>query len=423
MTLYQIIYVATNIFTLYTIYCFFGAFFKSKKKAKWQPAAYVLYFLLTTVVYLTFDLPLFNMIVSLVTIFVITLSYKDSLRKRMLATCYMYMIMFIAEMLAVAITGKILIGILEQGNYNLVHGIFISKILAFGMVIVIKNILEVRGKDSPPIAIFVASGAIPVCTIAIDIIYVGTPSITKKNVIITLILLMIVNAVAFILFDMLSASYHQLLLDRVAKKERQYFLNQCVLMQQAAEDTRKIRHDIKNHYAVLQEFLQTDDTEKVKEYLATLISSENKLRYIYSQTGNIVVDSIINYKLSVIKDDSVQLDIDNTIPTELPMEMTDLSVILSNLLDNSLMAMSKLKDDKKLIIKLVYEKNMLAITVSNTFDGKVNYINGQLTTLKEDNKNHGYGLKNVKDAIEKYDGLLNVTHDMAMFTVEAMLYL
>ena len=331
--------------------------------------------------------------------------------------------MFAVEISTAVITGKLLIQPLEQAEYNMELGLFISKIISFGMVVIIKNFLSAKEKDSPPILICIASLFIPICTIAVEILFVAASGVNQLSILVTMILLLFVNATAFILFDALATSYHQLLLDQIAKKERQYFMNQCTLMQQTAEDTRKIRHDMVNHYIVLQELIESEDTYNAKEYLSNLIRCEKRLRCIYSQTGNIVIDSIINYKLSTVKDEITDMDIDITVPTELSMPMTDLSIILSNLLDNALTALKNTTTRKSLKIQIVFQKDMLAITISNTFNGETHYLNGELVTSKSDNVKHGFGLKNVQSIADKYDGLVNIKHDSTLFTVDLLLYL
>jgi len=72
-----------------------------------------------------------------------------------------------------------------------------------------------------------------------------------------------------------------------------------------------------------------------------LIQKEEKKSVLYSTSGNIVVDSIINYKLRSISDWNVAVTVDIVIPTELPIEIVDLSTILTNLLDNAVQALQR----------------------------------------------------------------------------------
>ena len=49
-------------------------------------------------------------------------------------------------------------------------------------------------------------------------------------------------------------------------------------------------------------------------------------------------------------------------------------------------------------------KKSLNIHVENTMEGKINMKNGLPVTTKEDKRNHGLGILNVKAIVEKYKG-------------------
>lgn len=136
-----------------------------------------------------------------------------------------------------------------------------------------------------------------------------------------------------------------------------------------------------------------------------------------------MVDSIINYKLRSISDWNVAVTVDIVIPTELPIEIVDLSTILTNLLDNAVQALQKTDGKRELKIAMTYRKGMLFIAVKNTYPGKVHYENGEIVTTKEDTESHGYGLKNVESAAEKYDGICQLHHNDVYFDAEVALYL
>ena len=67
-------------------------------------------------------------------------------------------------------------------------------------------------------------------------------------------------------------------------------------MQNAVEDTRRFHHDISNHFSIVETFLEDHKTNEASQYLQELIQKEEKKSVLYSTSGNIVVDSIINYK-------------------------------------------------------------------------------------------------------------------------------
>lgn len=69
------------------------------------------------------------------------------------------------------------------------------------------------------------------------------------------------------------------------------------------------------------------------------------------------------------------------------------------------------------------EKGVLYIYVANRYNGTLLEKEGWLLSTKKNGKNHGMGLKNVRDIVEKNHGVLDIRHDHEMFEVDVTLYL
>ena len=71
-----------------------------------------------------------------------------------------------------------------------------------------------------------------------------------------------------------------------------------------------------------------------------------------------------------------------------------------------------------------------SIQVENAFDGVVKYKNkkdekdNRLSTRKEGKNGgeHGHGLKNIRRAVEKYNGHMDITHEGTVFSVAIVLF-
>lgn len=70
---------------------------------------------------------------------------------------------------------------------------------------------------------------------------------------------------------------------------------------QAMEDSMKsLRHDIKNHLLVLQEMAGKHDFSDMDRYVESLNDMVEQSRP-FSETGNVIVDSLLNIKLKAGK--------------------------------------------------------------------------------------------------------------------------
>ena len=259
--------------------------------------------------------------------------------------------------------------------------------------------------------------------IVIEIYMISINRIEKRTVIVSIILLFIINLVVFLLYDLLTISYEKVIQSKMLTEENRYYQNQCDLMKESLDQTRSFRHDIANHFTVLESLLEQKEDAQALAYLSDLKQKEIDVLRLYANTGNLVVDSIINYKLSCSEFQNAEIHVDLLVPTTLPVETMDLATILTNLLDNARNALQKIENNRKFFLRMHYEKGILLMQIRNTYNGNVQYENGELVSTKNDGKAHGFGMKNVQAAIEKYDGLCRYHHDSLVFQTDVLLYM
>ena len=79
----------------------------------------------------------------------------------------------------------------------------------------------------------------------------------------------------------------------------------------------------------------------------------------------------------------------------------DVCVIFGNALDNAIEACGKVKTaDKHIDVVMIQQEDEVFCKITNT---TVAPIQSTLKTTKADKENHGFGLLNIKRALEKYD--------------------
>ena len=89
----------------------------------------------------------------------------------------------------------------------------------------------------------------------------------------------------------------------------------------------------------------------------------------------------------------------------------DMVIILSNLLNNAIEACEKCKGKKIIKLKIVKEENEVIISVKNTYEQSVIFKSNHFVTTKNLNfMNHGIGIKNVIQAVEKNNGSYNIDY-------------
>lgn len=215
----------------------------------------------------------------------------------------------------------------------------------------------------------------------------------------------------------LSDTYEKILL----RKENLYYEKRLKDMEQSTAAWKKLRHDLKNHFIVLKGMLDSGEEDRAKTYLEEFIQNElgNKGEI---QTGNTAIDSILNYKMLEAKQYSVTLHLDIQIPEQLSVSSQAMSIILGNAIDNAIEAAEKTKE-KCAGLVLHYTKGRLLIQISNPYIGELKTgIDGEYLTGKAEKEKHGYGLKNIRDAVEQSGGVMHIEAKEQHFTVTVLLY-
>ncbi|ROR29127.1 sensor histidine kinase YesM [Mobilisporobacter senegalensis] len=193
------------------------------------------------------------------------------------------------------------------------------------------------------------------------------------------------------------------------KLQYEYFRNK-------QEDDLKLRelyHDMKNHLLVLQNNLENDQKQN---YIKSILK-EVKVIDSYIDTGNDFLNSIINekYKEATAKgiDFNVQIDF-SEISFMAPM---DICTIFSNALDNAIEACEKNNnlEQKVMSVKARKIRNFLTITFENSSTENLMMENDEIISTKQDKLYHGFGLKNIRKIVEKYQGECKIKKDLEQF--------
>ena len=103
-------------------------------------------------------------------------------------------------------------------------------------------------------------------------------------------------------------------------------------------------------------------------------------------------------------------------PHNTNIRSVDLTTILGNLLDNALEAAKTAPDNVRFLNLTVRRINaMLIIKVENGYGNAPKRESGNLITSKADKAFHGWGLKSVQTAADRYDGTITTDYKDGVF--------
>lgn len=139
-------------------------------------------------------------------------------------------------------------------------------------------------------------------------------------------------------------------------------------------------------------------------------------------TGNGIVDAILAEKQEKATIVNSVITFNGAIAAS-AITATDLCVIFGNTLDNAIEACEKLQTDIKKEISVVCKCNsgFMFLTISNPVAESIKIHNNTIQTTKQDKSNHGFGLYSLQKVINKYEGLLEISCEKNLFTVNISL--
>lgn len=186
-------------------------------------------------------------------------------------------------------------------------------------------------------------------------------------------------------------------------------------------ELRRFRHDYNAHMTAISGLLVNGEYDKLHEYIRSMGYFREKFNLVNS--GNIITDAVFNQYKELCDKDNIEFEISGKLPENFNMAETDLCVLLSNLISNAYEAALKCEDDRRIIsVEIRNSDDDIFIDVSNSVNGEVVFKNGLPVTGKPDRKNHGFGVENILEVVERNGGYIEWKQlDKGRFTAEIML--
>lgn len=185
--------------------------------------------------------------------------------------------------------------------------------------------------------------------------------------------------------------------------------------------TRRIRHDLRHQFIVLQNYLENG---RAKEALAYLYKYQGELGKQESAPlcALPVLDALLKNWQETAANDGIKTDMMLELPSKLPVDDFDLCVLVGNLLENASEACQCVEQNQRQArLKMRVVGNILVLTLDNTFNGKCVYSGNKLLSSKREYREPGIGLASVEDIANKYQGELQIKQKDNTFCVSVLL--
>lgn len=420
---YDIFYLIANVFNTYVVYSFMKLFFKKEYlNIKNAIILYAIYYLATSTVYIFFPFPILNLIITVLSLFAITFSYKSTLSKKLIASILIYSTSFISEAIVVGTLGITGFSPFIQEHYGDIFSLVIVELIMFSFVKIVSRFNNLDNEIPVPGLFIITAIVVPIISIFFEIQISMQDDISDLVYCMSLICILALNFIILYLYDSLAKAFKDRIQSEVSKQKKLYYQNQAKIIQQSYESTQRLRHDIKNYGIALTELIKNNENEKALDYISSLSGLIEPTK-IFSKTGIVAIDSIINYKFTKAEEIGISIDSEIAIPYDVTFKGNDLVAILGNLLDNAIEATSQ-AGNKYIKFNIEYDKGTVLIVLKNSFNGNLNISGDSYKTTKQDvSAMHGIGLKSIESAVKKYNGEMKTSHTKNEFSVKIILFL
>lgn len=188
------------------------------------------------------------------------------------------------------------------------------------------------------------------------------------------------------------------------------------------EETRRFRHDVRNHIICLKELIQEGKLSDLEEYVNHMSSGFEKIARVFD-VGNDIINAILNYYSNQGKESGIEVVVKGRLFNRVNIPSIDLCTVVSNMMSNAFEAATKVKNSEERRIEVYLNSSLryLELMISNPVHKTGAVVKDGIPTSKEDKRNHGFGIKNIKKIVNKYDGMLEFSEEFNRINVRIRL--
>lgn len=358
------------------------------------------------------------LICSFITAFVMSQTFISKQYEKIILSLTVVIINIASELITsglLMLTRTVEFEYISSDPYLFAVGTLISKFIMFVLILIVyfkKIKLKVENIESRHLIIL---SVLPLTTILIIIImyqvmFAITSQKLKLMFVIASMLVIVSNIITFTVVNrqnrLARTEYElKLLKENIAEQEKHY-----IDLQTSHEEIRKMRHDMKNMcIATIAEIKAGNIIDAISE-LGNVVNDIEETNLVID-TGHPSIDTIVESKFKVCKEYHIITNISFQYKAKVCISEIEIAVIIGNVLDNAIESCKRTERQEREIWGIVeISDGDIIINIKNTAYNFKGY-----KTLKNDKKNHGYGLKSIVHIANKHNGYAKFDYEDDVF--------
>lgn len=426
LTSYDCIFMLSEIIYTLTVYKIINVFFTNKKiNSVYEKILYAIFNIAIVVIYLKFNIPLLTIVANFIFILLLlSLIYDDTFKRKAIVTILIIFFLLISDILLFMIFINVVNeNILQKNSFFDIYVVFIVNMIRYLFVLIVINFYKIRIEKNIPLIFSLPIALTAVISMVITInMFLVINGNNYKFIYINITLIFIVCIVSIYIFNKMVNVMSENARQKILIKQSEYYEKKIEADSKNINDTRKIKHDMKNHMYAIKNMAKNNMSKDIITYTNDILGKIEGEK-VYINTGNYLIDGILNVKFEEMKNQGIDFKYDVKIPEGIKLPEFEVITILGNLLDNAIEGVKLIKDNRYIEVFISYKDSNLLIKIVNTFDGLVIKDNKGFISRKGEKAYHGIGLENVREQVEKSNGYMNIDTGNCMFTVDLFINL
>jgi two-component system sensor histidine kinase AgrC len=368
-------------------------------------------------------LPVCNIILQFLAIVILTRLKRIPIQKAFFMIVLLLATMLVSDVLASVILYKLTLFDPTQtlNLFSHMYGSALSIFLNIIFVIIFRLFLFKNNSSSKRIfriSVLIALSSIPLVSVIILCIFslITVEIIPALNYLwIVIFGIIYMNLCSVYLYFELQSYFKKLFQVQLQNKEFEAEVKTFKEVRKSQAQIQAMNHDLNNRFLVVLSFLENNNISSAKNYLKiALEKNEDTQQQFY--THNYTLNYLLNEKRSQAEKFDSSFNIHVFLPKKINLDNDFIAVLLGNLLDNAINAISRLtkSDEREINLTLKLFNHKLLIELSNSF-------NPSEVDSRKHRKIQGIGIKNIKTIVEDNGGIYEQRINDNIYTVSIVL--
>lgn len=179
------------------------------------------------------------------------------------------------------------------------------------------------------------------------------------------------------------------------------------------------RHDLRHHLQYINSCILQNNFEESSKYIMSIcseIEESGVALYCENDSANMILSSYA----TKAKHKNIEIAIDAIIPQTIHITTADLCVVLSNGIENAMLACKKIscREKKKIHLSCHFKNNKIFIQIINPYEGVIEFKNDIPIS---NSYGHGTGIISIVNITTKYQGIYSFVAKDNIFTLSVII--